>query len=59
MATKQESLFLWFLFYYLKIMSRKYKDLLLGKLLHIYFLEENEEIKKKLEDAIELLAFKF
>lgn len=38
--------------------NRKYKYKLLNKLLHIYFLAKNEEIKKELEEAIELLAFK-
>lgn len=47
----------WFLFFYLK-MSTKLKYTLLDKLLHILFLEKNEEIKKELEVVIELIAYK-
>lgn len=38
-------------------MSKKLKYTLLDKLLHIYFLEKNEEIKKELEAVIELIAY--
>lgn len=38
-------------------MNKKLKYTLLDKLLHIYFLEKNEEIKKELEVVIELIAW--
>jgi uncharacterized membrane protein YhfC len=38
-------------------MNKKLKYKLLDKLLHIYFLEKNEEIKKELEVVIELIAW--
>lgn len=50
----------WFLFFYLKMsikMSTNLKYTLLDKLLHIFFLEKNEEIKKELEVVIELIAY--
>ena len=39
-------------------MSTNIKYTLLDKLLHILFLEKNEEIKKELEVVIELIAYK-
>ena len=38
-------------------MNKNLKYTLLDRLLHIYFLEKNEEIKKELEVVIELIAY--